>query len=325
MHRSRRQPYISGCYQWHVVEASNRTRTWTVPRLQSAVKATFFGKAIELGKQEDGLALRYSDLKKSVSASEGPVADRTLSRALADLVRRGHLRRTPRGREVLYRLTIPRAERVAAFAKSDADAIRSAAQVGGIADLDESWAYYGIPEVLTNRVRGRLRRAGVAHRKALNDIIDRVIDETLGSIVRRGRGKLSRKTLLKVEDGLYAILEPELVGWLAVVRGQLVWNNIETMIPGALAATRRALGVDQLAPKEPLTIESLAALWSKILQVPTEEIRKAIELELRRLERYRPVLSQFFSSLSAAERELAGRELTALVGLIAQLTSVTRP
>ncbi len=325
MVRARQQVNIEDCYQRHVVEESNKRRTWTVPRLQNAIKAAFFGRSVESATSEEEISLRYSDLKSAVSASEGPVADRTLSRALADLVSRGHLQREPRGREVLYRLSIPRVEKLAAFAKSDADAIRFAAQVGGIADLSEGWAYYGIPEFLHERLRGRLRRAGLAHRKAIGEVVDQVVDETLRSVVRRGRGRLSRETLWKVEDGLYATLEPEAIGWLALARGQIVWSNIETLIPGALAAWRRAIGVEGIIPKGPPTIDSQAQFWSRVLQVPAVEIRKVLERELKRIERYRPVLDQFFAVLSPEERGLVARDLNGLIVLIANLTAVTRP
>lgn len=307
------------------MEASNKTRNWTVPRLENAVKATFFGKAVELGKSEDGISLRYSDLKGAVSASEGPVADRTLSRALGDLVERGHLRRQPLGREVFYSLTIPRAERVAAFAKSDGDAIRIAANIGGIADLDEGWAYYGVPDFLSDRLRGRLRRVGIAHRKAVDDVVDRVIDETVRSVVRRGRGKLPREVLWKVEEGLYTVLGTQAIGWLAMARGQIFWSNIETMIPGALAAWRRAVGIEGMVPTGPPTVESLATVLSKVLQTPPGEIQKALERELRRIERYRPVLDRFFAALSSEERDLGVRDLNGLIVLLANLTAVTRP
>ncbi len=97
------------------------------------------------------------------------------------------------------------------------------------------------------------------------------------------------------------------------------------MIPGALAAWRRAVGLEGLIPTGPPTVESMVQVWSKILQVPAEEFRKALERELRRIERHRPVLDRFFSILSSEERDMVMRDLNSLIVLLANLTAVTRP
>jgi hypothetical protein len=314
---------------------SIRGKTWTVERLQGAIKATFFAKGLELQRAAEGIALpdialegvslRYTELKRAIQGSEGPVADRTLSHALSGLVADGHLRREERGRAVLYTLTIPRADHIVAFAKSDASALENAAEIGGITDLTDGWAYYGLPEVLKDRLQARLRSAATRYRQAILEIVDRFIRIVIREAVRKARGRLPLKELRVVEKALYDTIQLQATGWLTLSRGALLWSNLETMIPGALKAWQRVLGLpDQPEWDGRWTDDHIGAV-SRGLGVESDELRRVVERETRKMERSRPSLERFFKALGPEETDRVGRELGEAVVLLGNLTAVVRP
>jgi hypothetical protein len=307
-----------------VVKASVEDENRAGPRVQNAVKAIFFGKSVEVNKAEDQISLRYSDLRQVLRSTGGAVADKTISVALKTMVAKGQLTRRPEGREVYYRLTIPRDERVAAFAKSDSSAIQMAARLGGIGDLDEGWAFYGVPELFKDKIRGRLRRSSLRFRKEIAAALDRAADDSIKTAIRRVRGRMPRADLWKVEETLYHVLQLQAVGAVAIVRGALLWSNLETMMPGSLAAWKRALGLPELpAWQGELTDAHIDAL-AKALGVPPDELRAVVAKEVRKLERANPLMLQFFEFLGPEEGDRFGRQLSALVGLVANLTAITR-
>ena len=304
-------------------------------RLQGAIKATFFAKGLELQRAAagvalpdvalDGVSLRYTDLKRAIQASEGPVADRTLSHALAGLVADGHLKREEQGRAVLYTLTIPTADHVVAFAKSDASAIENAAEIGGITDLTDGWAYYGLPTSLNERLQRRLRRAAGAYRKQILATVDRFTREVIREAVGQARGRLPPKELKLVERALYDTIQLQATGWLTISRGAILWSNLETMIPGALKAWQRVLGLPDAPEWDGQWTESDVEAVSRALGAPPAQLQHVLEREMRKMERTRPSLERFFQALGPEEADRVGRELGEVVVLLGNLTAVVRP
>jgi hypothetical protein len=314
---------------------SARGKTWTVERLQDTIKATFFARGLELQRAAagvalpdvalEGVSLRYTELKRAIQVSEGPVADRTLSHALSALVADGHLRREERGRAVLYTLTIPTADHVVAFARSDASAIENAAEIGGITDLTDGWAYYGLPTTLNDRLHPRLRRAANAYRKEILATVDRFTRSVIREAVRKAHGRLPPKELRVVERVLYDTIQLQATGWLTLSRGALLWSNLETVIPGALKVWQRVLGLsDQPAWDGQWTETDIEAV-SRALGTPSEQLQKVVEKEKRKMERSRPTLEKFFEAIGPEETDRVGRELGEVVVLLGNLTAVVRP
>jgi DNA-binding transcriptional ArsR family regulator len=314
---------------------SARGKTWTVERLQDAIKATFFARGLELQRAAagvalpdvalEGVSLRYTELKRAIQVSDGPVADRTLSHALSALVANGHLRREERGRAVLYTLTIPTADHIVAFARSDASAIENAAEIGGITDLTDGWAYYGLPPVLKDRLQPQLRRAANAYRKEILDMADRFTRRVLREAVRKARGRLSPKDLRLAERALYDTIQLQATGWLTLSRGALLWSNIETMIPGALKAWQRVLGLPDQPDWDGQWTETDIEAVARALGTPSEQLERVVEKEMRKMERSRPALERFFQALGPEETARLGRELSDVVVLLGNLTAVVRP
>jgi hypothetical protein len=312
-----------------------RGKTWTVERLQGAVKAAFFAKGLELQRAAagvalpdvalEGIALRYTELKQTIQALEGPVADRTLSHALSGLVLNGHLRREERGRAVYYTLTIPASDHVTAFAKSDASAIENAAELGGLTDLTDGWAYYGLPEILKERLGPSLRRAAHAYRKELLACLDRWTREVVHGAIAQARGRLPRRELRAVEEALHHTIQLQSTGWLTLTRGQLLWSNLETVIPGALRTWQRVLGLpDQSEWDGEWTEEHIGGV-ARGLGVPPERLRGIVQRETRRMEKARPSLERFFELLGPEASERVGREIREMIVLVGNLTAVVRP
>jgi hypothetical protein len=326
---------IADHYLPHVIMESVRGKTWTVERLQGAIKATFFARGLELQRAAAGVALpdvalegvsfRYTELKRAIQSFEGPVADRTLSHALSALVADGHLKREERGRAVLYTLTIPRADHIVAFAKSDAGAIENAAAIGGVTDLTDGWAYYGLPEVLKDRLHPRLRRAANAYRKEILDTVDRFIRSVIREAVGKARGRLPPKELRVVERALYDTIQLQATGWLTLSRGALLWSNLETMIPGALKAWQRVLGLPDQPEWDGQWTDGDIEAVSRALGAPSEKLREVVEKETRKMEKTRPAVERFFKALGPEETDRVGRELGEVVVLLGNLTAVVRP
>jgi len=307
-----------------VVEDSVKARNWTVPRVENGIKSAFFGRGVELATQEDEVSLRYTDLKRAIGATEGPVADKTLSRALRAMNQRGQLQRNRKGREVYYRLTIPRAEKLAAFAKSDSGAIQAAARVGGVGDVGEGWAFYGVPDLLKEKVRKRLERASRRFRSEMGETIERLLDETISSGIRRARGRMPRSDLWRVEDTLYHVFQTQATGALVMVRASLLWSNLESIFPGSLVAAKRALGIPDLPDPNIEWTDAHSDAIAKATGVPPEVIRSAVARETKRLEKARPLLTRFFELLGPEEGNRFGEHINAIVAMVATLTAVTR-
>lgn len=308
-----------------MVGVSRRAKLWTVGRLENAIRATFFARAMELGRSEEKVRLRYTDIKRSIEASEGPLADRTLSRALAGLVGNSQLSRAPRGREVLYGLTIPRGERVRAFAKSDATAVEASARIGGMGDLTEGWACYGIPPELKDRLRPHLLRSSREVRGVLLGVVNRVAEEVIRSALRSARPRLPRRELQEVEAALRELARSSAVGWLALARGAMFWQNVEAMAPGALGTTRRLLGLERVPPEAPEVGEAHVGAWARMLGEPFEEVRERVAVELRAAERRQPLIDRLFAALGPGDGEKVMRELDGLLVLVTSLVLVVRP
>src|SRR5208283_4420446 len=110
----------------------------------------------------------------------------------------------------------------------------NAAEIGGLTDLTDGWAYYGLPGGLKERLHPLLRRAANAYRKEILATVDRFTREVIRDAVRKARGRLPPKELRIVERALYETIQLQATGWLTLSRGALLWSNLETMIPGAL-------------------------------------------------------------------------------------------
>lgn len=304
---------------------SARGRIWSPSRLQNAIKAAFFARAVELGKAESLILLRYSDIKRIIGAGEAPVGDKSLSRALRDLTTKGYLTRREAGREVYYRLKIPRADRVAAFAKSDSTGIQSAAQLGGVGDLTEGWAFYGIPDLARARLKVPFRRAALMFQQEIREAMDHVIERVLSKAFQRARSRLTPRELRQVDRALRHILELQLTGATALIRGELGWRNLETIIPGSLAAWKRKLGIpSEVPPIAEGWTDAHSESLAKALGVPPSEVKDLVLVEQRKLERAGPLVVKFFRAQGKREAQKLARELDAIVTSAIALTSVVR-
>lgn len=194
---------------------SERSRFWTIEKAQGAVKASFFSRIIVPRKGDEDLQLRFTQIQQLVSRTEGQIGDRTLSRALAGLVQSGVLQKKVEGKFSLYSLgPTNRSVRVKAFAHAEGAAIDSAGAIGGVGDVARGWGVYGVPDIFSRRLRGRLRKECLRHQESLGRVFDDVWDETIDSILRPVKGRVSGKAFKQGGKAIEELLELQTIGSL---------------------------------------------------------------------------------------------------------------
>jgi hypothetical protein len=301
----------------------NRKKIWTIPRLQGAIKAAFLARALEERRDEFGIELRYRDLKSQLSITEGPVSDRTLSRALSGLVATGHLKKGGMGKKTRYRVFIPRADLIAAYAKSDGTSITVGSNIGAVGRIDEGWAFYGIPEPLTNRLRPILRREASAFRERVSGVLDEFAEGVIHKIVLQARGRLPRREIQSGEEGLWQVLQRSTLFAMLSFGGSRFWDWIEQTHPGALRLVRKRIGLDTAQPAgRDVPLNDLVRVWTFLTGIPEEKLRLGIEKESKAFGRHVEAANRLLQALPPAKRKKAVTELGNLSPLGGALTAV---
>jgi hypothetical protein len=300
------------------------TRIWTIERAEGAVKAAFFSRSILTPDGPEHIWLRFTQIREAVTANEGKIGDRTLSRTLKSLLTSGQLKRREEGKAALYGLVIPKPALVKAFARAEGAAVEAAGTVGGWGDGSEGWAVFGVPENVPRKYRGKLRTECLRHQSFLRDILDEILGEYVDSVLQPARRRVSRKTYRAGEKGLDDLLEIQLLGIEGVVYSSRIWQLVEKTVPGTLDAFRKTV-LPGVTPEIPVG-EGVALVVSKLGGVPIEEVRPEVERELgrvqRRVEAAAAAVRPLWESLTKAEQERASRRLQAASTMAAALTSI---
>ncbi len=303
---------------------SEKSRYWTIPKAQAAIRATFFSRGLALHGEEEEVWLRFSEIRRVIGTTESPIGDRTLSRALSGLVEAGGLRKKAEGKFSLYALVIQLPERIKAFAQSDAKSIEAAGSVGMRGDSSEGWAVYGVPEALPKKYRARFRKAGLAHQGILRRILEDVWEEATVAVLRPARRRVSRKTYREGERALTVLGEFQVVGSMGLGYGTRVWGVLEGAVPGAMRSFQQGMGLTSLS--EASLPEIISKLVSQIASRPIEDVRPQVDLQLKRflrkIEKADAAFKPIWGALTPREKERAGRRLQAARILTASLTSV---
>ncbi len=303
---------------------SEKSRYWTIPRAQAAVRATFFSRGLALQGEEEEVWLRFSEIRRVIGMTESPIGDRTLSRALSGLVAAGGLRKKTEGKFSLYALVIQLPERIKAFAQSEAKAIEAAGSVGMRGDSSEGWAVYGVPEILPKKYRARFRRAGLAHQAALRRILEDIWDEAAVAVLRPSRGRVSREAYREGQKALTTLGEFQVLGSMGLGYGARLWGMLEGAVPGAMRSFQQGMGLTNLS--EASLPEIISKLISQIASRPIEYVRPHVDLEfkrfLKKIEKADTAFKPIWGALTPREKERAGRRLQAARILTASLTSV---
>jgi len=299
-------------------------RIWTIERAEGAVKAAFFSRSVLTPDGPEKVWLRFTQIRDAVSANEGKIGDRTLSRTLKSLLSSGQLTRREEGKAALYGLVIPKPALVKAFARAEGAAIESAGAIGGWGDGSEGWAVFGVPESVPHKYRGLLRAECLRHRASLRDVLDDVLSEYIDSVLRPARKRVSRNVYKAGAKGINDLLEIQLLGIEGVTYSSRIWQLVESTVPGTLNAFRKTV-IPGVTPEIPLG-EGVALVVSKIGGVPIEEVRQEVEKELgqvqKRVEAAAASFKPLWESLTHAEQERASRRLQAASTMTAALTSV---
>lgn len=280
-------------------------------------------RALQDRTDEFAIELRYRDLKSVLSVTEGAVSDRTLSRALAGLVKSGHLKKQGTRKQTRYRVFIPRPDLIAAYAKSDGTSIAVGAQIGAVGRLDEGWAFYGVPESLANKLRPILRREANAFRQRLSGVLDEFAEKAIHKIVLQARGRLPRVEIRAGEEGLWKILQQSTILAMLTFGGNRFWDWIEQTHPGALRLVRKSFGIDPgTPPRNEVQVDDLVRVWTILTGIPEATLRLGIETETRAFERHVKAANRLLQALPPSRRARAVKELGDLSPLGGALSGV---
>ena len=221
---------------------SKQSRLWTPEKAQGAVRAAFFARELaQRGREEP---LRFTQLREIIGQAEGPISDRTLSKALGGMVSKGQLSKRVDGRYAWYTLVIPDTEKILALSRADTAFIDGAAKVGVIAESDKGWAIYGIPQILPRLFRRRLRKEALSHQERLWRVIEDVWEESVEAVLQPARRRVPRAVYSQGERALLRLHEVLMIGVLGLSYGQRHWKMMEEAIPGSLKTFQKAAGVD---------------------------------------------------------------------------------
>jgi len=168
-----------------------------MPEAESAIKASFFSKIAE-GVVPD--SLRFSEIRGIIRESR-PISDRTLSRALRQLVDRGELRQAA---DKSYERAVKweRKDRIDVVVAADKLSIDAGASVGSIADQAAGWTIYGIPFGKPRQLRPKLRLAAIRFQDEVDAILreeaERIASSTLARGRKRGLSSMEFKNIKRI-------------------------------------------------------------------------------------------------------------------------------
>jgi DNA-binding transcriptional ArsR family regulator len=297
---------------------------WTLDRAGEAIRAAFFSRSILSSGKSEEVWLRFSQLGEAISAAEGRIGDRTLSRALKALVASGQLRRRQEGRATFYRLVLPKSAQISAYARAEGASVESAGSIGAWGEPLEGWAVFGVPEIVPRKYRRQVRAECLRHQTALREVLDDVLNEFVDSVLRPAKKRVHPKVYRAGEKAITRLLEIQLVGVEGIAYSSRLWQLVEHTVPGTLSAYRKSI-LPNVSPEVSLG-EGIALVISKLGGIRLEEVRPEIEKELVRLQRRVDLAAASFKplweALTRAEQERAGRRLEAASKMTAAMTSV---
>lgn len=303
---------------------SARGKFWTIEKAQGAVKAAYFSRVPTVPTDIPEVWLRFSEIRSAITDTEGPIGDRTLSRALKGLVSSGKLRRKVEGRATSYSLVTSRADRFRAFARAEASALESAGGIGGRGDSSEGWAVFGLPESVPKTYAHRLRVACRLHREELLSIVDDVSEEALDAVLKPARRKVPRKVFAAGKRAARKVVKYQLLGTYGLAHSARFWRLIEQLAPGSLQSYRKALFPH--AGGEISIPDIITAVGAQVSGKKPEDLRPDVEEQLREMAREMERMSKNFQpiwdALTPKQQDRATRRLQAATAMVANLTSV---
>ena len=295
-----------------IMETDRGGGRWSVGEAQSGIIAGFVLRADELGSEK--VSMRFKDLRGALDSMEvgKQIAPKTLSKALKALVARGRLARNQSGREVWYSLEkLPRQDLVPIITATHRAAILSAANLGAIGDLEQGWAFYGIPDLLRRRLRSSLREEAEAYRDRIAQLLEREVRRFIRSLLEKGRGRVTATELRDAERAIWLGLgEAHLVGAVSTI---LVY--LDQVAPGAGGRT-----VSHAAAHWPSTREAQI----RYIAQATGKEQTRIEREVMKIERLQTASRKLFGALPAADQKRFALEFNAWAQLIASWCAVVR-
>lgn len=257
-------------------------RLWTPEKAEAAVKAAFFSRGVALLGEPEKVWLRFTEIKRVIAFGQSPIGDRTLSRVLASLVEKGHLRKRSEGKFSLYNLVVPLVDGARALGGAEGSAIEAAGKIGGWGDPMVGWAALGIPPVLPRRYRKILRDKCIQHQDALREVLDEVWEEAADAYLAPARRRVPRDVFRAGEKALRDLVEFQAAGAVTLSHSTRFWHIVERAIPGAARSFQHAM-LPGIQPEAPIS-ERIALMAATAGGKAVEELRPEVDRELARWE-----------------------------------------
>ncbi len=295
-----------------IMETGQGGGRWSVSEAQSGIITALVLRADEVGSEK--VSMRFKDLREALDGMERAkqIAPKTLSKALKELAVRGRIAKNKSGREAWYSLEkLPRQELIPIITETDRAAILSAANLGAIGDLEQGWAFYGIPDLLRRRLRSLLREEAKAYRDRIVQLLEREVRRFIRSLLEKARGRVTATELRDAERAIWLGLgEAQFLGAVSTI---LVY--LDQVAPGAAGRT-----VSHAAARWPSTREAQI----RYLAQATGKEETRIEREVEKIERLQTASRKLFGALPARDRKRFALEFSAWAQLIASWCAVVR-
>ncbi len=295
-----------------IMETGQGGGRWSVSEAKSGIITALVLRADEVGSEK--VSMRFKDLREALDGMERAkqIAPKTLSKALKELVVRGRIAKSKSGREAWYSLEkLPRQELIPIITETDRAAILSASNLGAIGDLEQGWAFYGIPDLLRRRLRSLLRKEAEAYRDRIGQLLEKEVRRFIRSLLDKARGRLKASEFRDAERAIWLGLgEAQFLGAVSTI---LVY--LDQVAPGAADRT-----VSQAAARWPSTREAQI----RYLAQATGQDEVKIERQVDKIERWQTASRKLFGALPARDRRRFALEFSAWAQLIASWCAVVR-
>lgn len=299
------------------------SKGWTLQRAQGAIEAAFLFRESLEPAAPDGFRLaqlRFTEIRDIINSRERKIGDRTLARAIDNLLKRGELIRETEGKTILYSLAYPEAGWIRAYARMDSASIERSGELGGVYNVTEGWAVYGIPGHLSREADKMLVGEVRRHKKELDHIVVIEWDKFVDSILTPAKKRLSSEVVDRGRDALSSLTTVNIREALDLAFAIRLWKAIEMGIPTPGSGSKGVM-YDWIA-SSPFS-ERIPIAFAKIGgAVATKKDQAELEKRLDRARRLGLAIKPLWDVLTPKEQEKASEGWLCATTMTARMTSV---
>jgi len=298
------------------MSGSNSTQKWSLDEARSAIKTAFI---LRIFSEDSVPKMRYTDIERDIASwgQTRTLHPKMLSKAIVDLRNKGDLKLEVKGKEkwYSYNLKEDRTELISLHANVDATIVNNSSRVGGIADFDEGWSYYGIPDVIKSRFRPKLRRASRSFIERINNIFEEEFDVFVKATIATAKGRVDARDVRTAEKCLWRLYDiVSSSGWNDNLQ-LLAYRKLEQVAPGSVS-----LITTKVAKELPSREDGRITYIADSLGVPREKVTQAIDF----IQETHRGIQKLLDALPNADKEKITTRLSAMITARYSLVGVIR-